>query len=842
MPGLTDAALAFHDAGCCVIPARNDGSKAPAVDWKPYMAARPTRDQVATWAASHDGIGLVCGAVSGQLEMFELEGRAMSTLTGLAGLLADHGLAGLWARLNAGYLERTPTGGLHWLYRVTGTARPNLKLARRPATTDELTTNPHDKVKVLVETRGEGGFTVVAPSAGRTHPTGEAWQLLAGNPATIPTISEDERDALHAVAAMLDAMPADDHTGDTPTPTTGRGNSTGDRPGDDYNQRASWEEVLTPHGWRRVKPMGHGWTWQRPGKTHGISATTGQSDDGADRLYVFSTSTEFDTGRPYSKFAAYTLLEHHGDHTAAAKTLRAAGYGTPLEPSHDTAGLISPHTGSLAPIATVHPIQDARPRLAVVDERSLERSDDGNALALVNRFGDRLRYCPQRGRWLAWDGTRWHEQPTRGGHARELAKRVARALPETDKEALRHKRYSMSAVGISNLLTSAETDDRIAVNIDELDNHPWELNTPAGILDLRTGALNPADPAKLHTRLTACAPNPDADPHYWQTFLTDTFGDNPAGQILIAYLQRLVGYSAVGVVGPHVLPFCYGSGGNGKGAFLEALQKVLGDYATTAPSGFLMATQHTKHETEIARLAGARLVLCSEVNEDDRFDEAKVKQLTGGDTLTARFMRQDHFTFTPTHQLWLIGNYKPAVRSGGRAFWRRLRLIPFLHEVPEEKVVDDIQGILAADHGPALMQWIAQGAAKYAAGGLNEPSSVKAATEDYAHDQDTVARFLEDACHVGGGPAIKLRVGEVRNAYERWCAETGETPITAKALGMALQRRGVDSIKGRQGARFYTGITLLRTDENAPPDAPPDAPPSPPADDWQTTWTGGGGA
>jgi putative DNA primase/helicase len=222
---------------------------------------------------------------------------------------------------------------------------------------------------------------------------------------------------------------------------------------------------------------------------------------------------------------------------------------------------------------------------------------------------------------------------------------------------------------------------------------------------------------------------------------------------MIGYLQRLVGYSAVGMIGPHVLPFCHGSGGNGKGAFLEAVTGVLGDYATSAPVGFLMAQTHSGHETEIARLAGARMVLCSEVNEDDRFDEAKVKQLTGGDTLTARFMRQDHFTFTPTHQLWLMGNHQPAVRSGGRSFWRRLRLVPFLHEVPESEVIDDLQGLLVREHGAALLAWIVAGAVAYAEDGLREPDSVKSATAAYERDQDTVRRFVDDCCHLGGGPA-----------------------------------------------------------------------------------------
>ena len=196
---------------------------------------------------------------------------------------------------------------------------------------------------------------------------------------------------------------------------------------------------------------------------------------------------------------------------------------------------------------------------------------------------------------------------------------------------------------------------------------------------------------------------------------------------------------------------------------------------------------------------------------------------TGGDTLTARFMRQDHFTFTPTHQLWLMGNHKPAVRSGGRSFWRRLRLVPFQHEVPDDEVIDDLQGILVRDHGPALLAWIVAGAVAFAAGGLREPDSVKTATAAYALDQDTVRRFVDDCCHVGGGQAAVTKVGALREAYEAWCAAGGETPVSAKAFGLALQKVGVESHKGSKGVRMYAGIMLL-ADENAPPesgDAPP---------------------
>lgn len=835
-----DTALALHAAGLSVVPVTLDGQKMPAVTWKPYQQARADPDQIQQWFGDgHPAVGIICGAISGHLEMLELEGRAVEggLLSRIAPIIEDHGLSDIWHAILGGYLEQTPSGGIHILYRVSGgEAAKNTKLARRPATPDELAAwkadqqaqidaEPDEDVKtkrqtkldqvtrgeqlpqVLLETRGEGGFVVVAPTTGAAHDTGRGWTMLAGGPATIATIDAEQRDALYAIANMLDEMPAPELERE-PTPLTRPATPGAVSPGDDYNERATWEEILGPHGWKVFGRRGDVAHWIRPGKSHGTSATTGHGDRG-DYFYVFSSSTELPSERGLSKFATYTHLEHGGNFTAAAKALKADGYGqTAPEPTRPALAVFAPSFDGTSP-----PQPDHQPALTVIEGDgmvTLARTDDGNALALVDDYGDVIRYCPERGRWLTWTGAQWGWCEPGSGTIREYAKQVARQLPELDKPDVAHKQRSLSAHGTTAMLTQAASDPRIVIDYSQLDNNPWELNTPGGIVDLRTGVLRTPDPDALHTRMALCAPDPTADPGRWHEFLTDTFGDDTT---LIDYLRRLVGYTATGTVGRHILPFCYGLGGNGKGVFLEAILKVLGDYATTAPNGFLMTKAHAQHETEIARLSGARMVLCSEVNDDDHFDEARVKQLTGGDTLTARFMRQDHFTFEPTHKLWLMGNSKPAVKLGGHSFWRRARLIPFTLTVPEEKIIEDLQGILANDHGPALMAWIVSGAVQFAAGGLAEPDSVKAATSDYAHDQDTVARFVEDRCMVSGNASIRTKASDLRDAYERWCDDEGEIPVSAKKLGLDLVARweGVERARDN-GHRYYTGVYVIDGD------------------------------
>ncbi|MGH3099297.1 MAG: phage/plasmid primase, P4 family [Streptosporangiales bacterium] len=821
MSELLDTALGLYDAGCCPIPAKADGSKAPFGSWKRYETTRPDRGQVEKWLSNgtYDGIGLICGAVSGNLEMFELEGRAIAEgyLQRLVGLLNDHGLAGLWQRLTAGYVEATPSGGLHVLYRVDGEPRRNTKLACRPAREDELDDDEREQLarypnkvfrRVLVETRGEGGFVVVAPSAGRTHETGKAWTLIAGGPATIPMVSEEERDALHAVASMLDSMPA-------PEPPSTTAGSTADddalRPGDDYNQRVDWLEILEPHGWRHTRTFGRTRGWCRPGKKGlAVSATTGRND--ADNLYVFSTSAApFEHETPYSKFAAYALLEYDGDYPAAARALRDQGYGG--ERPHDDAGIdnLIDHDGD-----DDGPGQQAPPA-AHAGGAAYTTTDDGNARRLVDTHSDVIRHVPERGLWLSWTGSRWRWDL--GGDIIEHARGIARSLPATDKESAKFKRASLSARGVNAMVQLARSDRRVRAHQHTLNARPYELNTPAGIVDLRTGQLLDPDPAALHTRCTTVAPDYDAVPHRWLRFLADTFAGE---EDVTNYVRRLLGMALLGAVHESLLPFSWGSGANGKTTLFDVVMRVLGigddGYALSAPADLLLAKIYNDHPTEVARLSGARLVVCSELDDNQQFAEAKVKLLTGKDVITGRFMRQDFFSFRPTHTLFLLGNNKPAVRTGGPAFWRRIRLIPFLHTVPEKERDTKLADSLVNEEAPGILAWLISGAVGYLYNGLAEPESVRAATGSYEHDQDSLGRFVEECCIIGepNRQDLRIQMSRLRDAYEKWCTDEGEFAINPKAFGQGLRSRyGVVDWRSH-GRKFYCGIRLDETEDRAP--------------------------
>lgn len=791
-------ALELLRHGISVVPVMADGSKRPQGAWKQYQEHLADPSQLEDWfpAGGTAGIGVVTGKVSGNLEMTEIEGAAAAKIPELAALAHDSGLGELWNRLCQGWLEQSPAGGYHWFYRLDTDVPGNTKIAHNAAK------------EVLAETRGEGGYTVTAPSNGTVHPNGGRWVLLAGGPGSIPVLTAVEREDFHTILATLSERPPaapEKPRENIPEKIPGGGLS----PGDDFENKTDWADILT--GWTLVHTRGQERFWRRPGKPGpGWSATTGYAED-RDRLYMFTSSTDFEQDKPYTKFGAYALLNFGGDHKAAAAKLRQQGYGEPmplerpitLKPftpdahaHQDDQHAHQPDTEGTLALATVH-------QLPVTHLTSL--TDDGNAELLVLRHGDAHRYAAGYGKWLQWTEGRWQAQYDAAPitqHARE----TIHSIDDQGKEALRnHKQRSLSRRSIEAAVALAKNDPSIRVNIDELDAHPYELNTPSGIINLRDGTLGPHDRWKFHTKLTAAHYKPGAAAPGWDTFLRTTFNGD---EEMIAYIRRLAGYAAIGEVTQHILPFLFGPGGNGKSVFLEVLMAVLGDYATSAPANFLMAGRE-HHETEIARLTGCRLVVCSEINQGARFDEAKVKLLTGGDRLTAHFMHKDHFTFTPTHTLFLMGNHQPSVGAGGEAFWRRLRLVPFTHTISDTERIDGLARNLIRHESSGILNWIVQGAIDATANGLREPGSVLAATHTYAEEEDALARFLADKCTLGPGSAFRVDTAIMRSAYETWCREQGEPALTPQQFGREIKNRhGIEQARSN-GHRWYTGITIF---------------------------------
>lgn len=312
------AARQLLAAGISVIPVRADGSKAPAVNWKEFQQRRATPAEIDAWfgPGSTFGVGAVTGDISGNLLMIEFEARAAHLIAAVRDLAAATGQEALWEKVCGGWKQLSPSGGVHFLVRTEQPTPGNQKLAADA------------NGEVLAETRGRGGYVIVAPSNGGVHPSGKPYRNLGGGPDTAPAFTEDELENVFTlISAALGQAPSPEpgfhQPGGAPRERTGPLS-----PGDDFEARTDWADILEPHGWTFLFERGNERFWRRPGKTSGISATTGYAED-RDRLYVFSTNAGLPTLEPITEFHAHALLNHGGDHAAAARELRRQGFGDP---------------------------------------------------------------------------------------------------------------------------------------------------------------------------------------------------------------------------------------------------------------------------------------------------------------------------------------------------------------------------------------------------------------------------------------------------------------------------------------------------------------------------------
>lgn len=793
MTSLHDAALEWATAGASIVPTRTDGSKSPYGSWKQYQTTPATINQLNDWftTGAFDGLGVITGAVSGNLEMLEVEARATHLLPDLVEQLTNCGHHDLWAAINQGCVESTPSGGIHWHYRVDGPAKPNTKLASKP--------NDDGTVNVLFETRGEGGFTILAPSNGRTHPTGRPWTRMGGDPSSIPTITVDQRDTLHGIIRSLF-----DQTPPIPAPRTNSHNPLvdGTRPGDDYNAKATWDDLLGRHGWTKTRPVGPSTGWVRPGKNprEGISATTRVTDTG-DWLYVFTTSTVFTAETPYSKFSALALLEHGGDHSAAAATLRREGYGEDRP---------FPVAAPAPQLATAVATDTDGAAVATLTETSTEIHSGQLRIAkrLAATHHNKLLHVHGIG-WHHYDGTRWVEDDTRlAGLAVWVT--IRDAILESangDKKLRTDATRCESAAGIKGTLDAAACLPEFAATVRDLDRDPYILNVANGTLDLHTLELRPHDPTDRLTKCTTAAYDPDAASTLWETFLTRVLPDEDVR----GYLQRYVGAGLSGRVVEHALAILTGEGRNGKGVFYGAVRAALGDYAATADPDLFMHREGA-HPTGEMDLRGLRWVVVSESDKNRRLAEATVKRLTGGDEIKARRMRQDFVAFDPSHTAALVTNHLPKVSGDDPALWARLRVIPFDIVIPEEER-DVHLGERLSLEVDAVLTWLVAGLRQYQERGrLDEPAAVLRATDKYRIDSDAISGFLESRCIVN--PHMRVAVADLWASWMVFCAEIGADETNQKAFGEALDRRGLTSRRGAGGQRFRFGLGLLSDEED----------------------------
>lgn len=426
-------------------------------------------------------------------------------------------------------------------------------------------------------------------------------------------------------------------------------------------------------------------------------------------------------------------------------------------------------------------------------------SEDDIALDFTKR---NPTYCWVEGwrQWMTWTGRVWE---------RDCTLRVfdaVRAHVRSTSWVVDNTRALLKAATIAAVERLARSDRAYAATVDQWDADPWLLNTPGGIIDLSTGIVGEHTPAAYCTMMTTVAPLPTDCPR-WRSFLADVTKEDAE---LMAFLQRVLGYTLTGRTTDHALFFAHGGGGNGKSTFLDTITGILGNYAVSAPMEVFVASHSDRHPTELAMLRGARLVTAVETDEGRRWAESRIKALTGGDQITARFMRENFFTFIPTFKLIVIGNHKPRLHAVDEAMRRRLHLIPFEATFTGNRLIKDMPALLR-EEAPGILHWMIEGCLQWQRCGLSPPERVRAATAAYFENQDIMAEWRSECCETGPG-----FWESPRGLFASWrdYAKAAEYPIGQMSSFVdRLEAAGFRQYKDRKKGRHWVGIRVKQEAE-----------------------------
>lgn len=445
-------------------------------------------------------------------------------------------------------------------------------------------------------------------------------------------------------------------------------------------------------------------------------------------------------------------------------------------------------------------------------KKEFNLTDLGNAERLAFYYGDKMRYCHPWQRWLAWDGKRWAIDNTAAVSrmARDVIKGMYMEAANTNDDEKRramvtHARRSESSGKIKSMLELAAILEGIPILPDQLDTNLFLLNCLNGTVDLRTMELMPHQPDNLITKLLPVNFDLKAQAPTWDKFIKTIMAGK---EDLMLFLQKAIGYALTGDTREQCMFIFHGAGSNGKSTFLETIAAMMGDdYAQQTPVSTLMIRKNDNSiPNDIARLRGARFVSAVEAEEGQRLAESLVKQMTGGDRLTARFMRSEFFEFKPEFKLFLATNHRPTIKGTDQAIWRRIRLIPFEVTIPAEKQDKNLSKTLMKELS-GILNWALTGLVLWVAQGLKPPAEVKAATDKYRADMDLLTDFINENCILM--PVAKVSARDLYNRYFKWCESNGERSISQRKLGERLAERGFAKFQGSGGFYYWEGIGLV---------------------------------
>lgn len=645
---------------------------------------------------------------------------------------------------------------------------------------------------------------------------------------------------LYAFDELVDALAAVTPAPPPPRPIEAKFNSAqhGERPGDEFNRTADWQDLLLPEGWQWVRRMGDHWYLRRPGKmSGGHSATLRVSTD---RLWVFSEeAAPFEPFKLYDKFSAYALLKHGGDFAAAARELRAKGYGdqsvgvasvpTAVPMEH----VLHPHTPPPSGPDNAPPAQGAVAQSAADaygiplygDEQLAYMRWDGISVARkwVELHGDSFVYAADQKEWMRWAGHRW-EVDSRLRHEYsavvmverllEYAARVKAQNPELGAAVEKDAKKLSHANQIQAMLRNARSDPRVAVCREDFDKDPNLVTLRNGVLNLSTLQLQPHDPKLMLTRMMNASFAPDAGPGRWERFVAEVLPDEQVR----AYVQRLCGYMLTGRMTERALVLFYGESGTGKTQFLEALREVMGDFAGVAPPSAFQPRQagYKGPSEDLHKLMGKRFVMQSELDAGTRFNEALVKSIVGADTQTTRPLYGAPIDWQPEYTVFLATNHLPRINSAENAIWNRVKPVKF------DQVFIDAQGQalnpgdknlgrrMAREEPEKILNWLLAGLLAYQEQGLDEPQQVTQWLQEYREDVDTARQFIHEGPEHGRTELVAEGESPVRAVYQAylgWAEDNGVRPLGMRGFNERLSSMGFEKRKRERGM-MWQGIKI----------------------------------
>lgn len=425
----------------------------------------------------------------------------------------------------------------------------------------------------------------------------------------------------------------------------------------------------------------------------------------------------------------------------------------------------------------------------------------GNAERIADGYGHVIKYVNEMG-WLIWDGKCWRIDNKK--QIERIANKVLRDLEKSNDEM--EVRWARNC-GKRNIRMNSIKDlmPLVPGEREEFDKHKYLFNVENGIINLKTGKLQPHDRELGLTKITNIVFDESAKCPEWLSFLEQIFlGDKE----LIEYMQRLIGYSLTGEISEQIMVFLIGGGSNGKSTFINTIKDLMGEYGKQAKSDTFIKKKETGANNDIARLVGSRFVSAIESEDGEQLSEAFVKQITGGEPVLARFLRQEYFEFIPEFKVFFTTNHKPVIKGVDEGIWRRVKLVPFNLQLPKEKRDLKLPEKLSLEM-PGILNWAIDGCMKWQQSGVKEPMVVKKATGDYKEDMDILGPFLYECCHAPLIDDVKIEAKELYEVYSNWCYKNNEHQLKNRSFYRMMETKGFKKKKGAGNKTYLHGVTLI---------------------------------